>query len=257
MNDLAVDLATERDLDAILDLEHRGWPAADSMQADRERFLCRIRLGGMIVARLRDSGKLVGAISTFRPRWIAPATLDALLTDCPEPLLSLPAAQRWTEIHTRYRLPRDWHAATDDGRLGGGAMHDPDGEVVFGIGITTDPRERQRGIAQALLHSALAMARRRGARHFLAYSRLPMHAANAAGTVDDYVARTVCGGGMIKPFDFGFRLHWRAGAKPVRSARGTSRYVVIPESMPADAESLRCGVLVITPLADTSLVPFA
>ena len=50
--------------------------------------------------------------------------------------------------------------------------HDADGEVVFGIGITTDPRrERQRGIAQALLDGALAIAQRSGegaARMFLA-----------------------------------------------------------------------------------------
>ena len=93
-----------------------------------------------------------------------PAALDELLGGCPDDLLALPADDRWTEIRARYRLPRDWHAATDDGRLGGGALHDADGEVVFGIGITTDPRERQRGIAQALLDGALAIARRQGAR---------------------------------------------------------------------------------------------
>ena len=160
--DLIVELATDRDIDAILDLERRGWPQAGSMQADRDRFCRRIALGGMIVARLGAGGKLVGAISTFRPRWIHPATLDELLGGCPDDLLALPGEQRWTEIRARYRLPRDWHAATDDGRLGGGALHDADGEVVFGIGITTDPRERQRGIAQALLDGALAIAAGKG-----------------------------------------------------------------------------------------------
>jgi predicted GNAT superfamily acetyltransferase len=88
--DLIVELATERDIEAILDLERRGWPHAGSMQADRDRFCLRIALGGMIVARLGAGGKLVGAISTFRPRWIHSATLDELLDGCPDDALALP-----------------------------------------------------------------------------------------------------------------------------------------------------------------------
>ena len=254
--DLIVELATDRDIDAILELERRGWPQAGSMQADRARFCRRIALGGMIVARLGVEGKLVGAISTFRPRWIDPATLDELLVGSPDELLALHGEQRWTEICARYRLPRDWHAATDDGRLGGGTMHDADGEVVFGIGITTDPRERQRGIAQALLDGAFSLARRQGVRSFLAYSRLPMYSLHASDTPEQYVSRTVQRDGVVKPFDFGFRLHWAAGARPLRSAGGRSRYIVIPGSMPDDAESVTCGVLVVTPLADRSVFPF-
>ena len=254
--DLIVELATDRDIDAILDLERRGWPRAGSMQADRDRFCCRIALGGVIVARLATGGKVVGAISTFRPRWIRPTTLDELLADCPDELLALPGDQAWTELRSRYGLPRDWHAATDDGRLGGGGLHDASGEVVFGIGITTDPRERQRGIAQVLLEGALAIACRQGARHFLAYSRLPMYSLHRSDTPEQYVGRTVQRDGVVKPFDFGFRLHWAAGAKPLRSAGGWSRYIVIPRSMPDDAESLTCGVLVITPLRDRSVFPF-
>jgi len=254
--DLIVELATDRDIDAILDLERRGWPQAGSMQADRDRFCGRIALGGMVVARLGAGGKLVGAISTFRPRWIRPAKLDELLDGCPDELLGLPAEKCWTEIRERYHLPRDWHDATDNGRLGGGAMHDASGEVVFGIGITTDPQERQRGIAQALLDGALSIARRQGARYFLAYSRLPMYSRHASESLEQYVARTVRRDGVVKPFDFGFRLHWSVGAKPLRSASGRSRYIVIPGSMPDDAESLTCGVLVITPLGDRSVFPF-
>ena len=211
--DLLVEQATDRDIDAILDLERRGWPQAGSMQADRDRFCRRIALGGMIVARSAAGGTLVGAISTFRPRWIHSATLDELLDGCPHDLLALPVEQGWTEIRARYGLPRDWHAATDDGRLAGGALHDPDGEVVFGIGITTDPRERQRGIAQALLDGALATARRQGARIFLAYSRLPMYSLHASDTPEQYVLRTVQRDGVVKPFDFGFRLHCQAAAQ--------------------------------------------
>ena len=252
--DLIVEPATDRDIDAIVDLERRGWPQAGSIHADRDRFCRRIALGGMIVARF--GGKLVGAISTFRPRWIHPAALDEMLGSCPDDLLTLPAEQGWTAIRARYGLPRDWHAATDDGRLGGGALHDADGEIVFGIGITTDPRERQRGIAQALLDGALTIARRQGARTFLAYSRLPMYSLHASDTPEQYVSRTMQRDGVVKPFDFGFRLHWAAGAKPLCSAAGRSRYIVIPGSMPDDAESLTCGVLVITPLGDKSVFPF-
>jgi GNAT superfamily N-acetyltransferase len=254
--DLIVEPATDPDLDAILDLERRGWPQGGSMQADRDRFCRRIALGSMIVARLRAGGTLVGAISTFRPRWIHAATLDELLGNCPDELLALPAERRWNEIRLRYHLPCDWHAATDDGRLGGGAWHNADGEVVFGIGITTDPRERRRGIAQALLDGALALAHRQGARYFMAYSRLPMYSRHDADTPEQYVSRTVQGDGVVKPFDFGFRLHWAAGARPLRSAAGRSRYIVIPGSMPDDAESLTCGVLAITPLGDRSVFPF-
>jgi hypothetical protein len=60
------------------------------------------------------------------------------------------------------------------------------------------------------------------------------------------VSLTVQRDGVVKPFDFGFRLLWAAGAKPLRSAGGRSRSIVIPCSMPDDAESLTCGVLVIT-----------
>jgi hypothetical protein len=253
---LIVEQATDRDIDAILDLERRGWPRAGSMQADRDRFCRRIALGGVIVARLSTGGRLVGAISTFRPRWIRSATLDELLVGCPDKLLSLSWERRWTEISARYGLPLDWHAATDDGRLAGGALHDADGEVVFGIGITTDPQERQRGIAQALLDEALAIAGRQGARTFLAYSRLPMYSRHPTETPEQYVTRTVRRDGVVKPFDFGFRLHWAAGAKPLRSGGGRSRYIVIPGSMPDDVESLTCGVLVITPLGDTSVCAF-
>jgi GNAT superfamily N-acetyltransferase len=254
--DLIVELATERDIDAILELERRGWPQTGSMQADRDRFSLRIALGGLMVARLGVGGRLVGAISTFRPRWIRSATLDVLLDGCPNDLLALTGKQCWTEIGACYGLPRDWHAATDDGRLGGGTLHDADGDVVFGIGITTDPRERQRGIAQALLHSAFTVARRQGARTFLGYSRLPMYSLHESDTPEQYVSRTVQRDGVVKPFDFGFRLHWAAGAKPLRDASGRSRYIVIPGSMPDDAESLACGVLVITPLDDRSVFPF-
>jgi len=254
--DLIVELATVRDIDAILDLERRGWPQAGSMQADRDRFRNRIALGGMIVARLGSAGPLVGAISTFRPRWIRPSTVDDLLADCPDKLLGLAGERRWTEIRAHYDLPCDWHAATDDGRLGGGTWHDADGEVVFGIGITTDPRERQRGVAQALLDGALAIARQQGALHFLAYSRLPMYSLYASDTPEQYVSRTVQRDGAVKPFDFGFRLHWAAGARPLRSAGGRSRYIVIPGSMPDDTESVTCGVLIITPLGDRSVFPF-
>jgi GNAT superfamily N-acetyltransferase len=226
------------------------------MQADRERFRDRIALGGVVVARVGSDGPLVGAISTFCPRWIHPSTVDDLLTNCPGELLAPAGEQGWSEIRTHYSLPCDWHAATDDGRLGGGTWHDADGKVVFGIGITTDPGERQRGIARALLNGALAIALQQGARHFVAYSRLPMYSLHASETPERYMSRTVRRDGVVKPFDFGFRLHWGAGAKPVRSANGRSRYIVIPGSMPDDAESLTCGVLIITPLGDRSVFPF-
>jgi GNAT superfamily N-acetyltransferase len=255
--DLIVELATARDIDAILDLERRGWPQAGSMQADRKRFRNRIALGGMIIARLGSGGPLVGAISTFRPRWIRPSTVDDLLADCPDDLLARAGGQGWSELRAHYGLPCDWHAATDDGRLGDGTWHDAHGEVVFGIGITTDPRERQRGIAQALLDGALAIAHQQGARHFLAYSRLPMYSLHASDTPEQYVSRTVRRDGVVKPFDFGFRLHWAAGAKPLRSAAGRSRYIVIPGSMPDDTESVTCGVLIITPLGDRSVFPLS
>jgi hypothetical protein len=70
------------------------------------------------------------------------------------------------------------------------------------------------------------------------------------------MSRTVQRHGEVKPLDFGFRLHWAAGAKPLRSSVGRPRYVVIPGSMPDDTESLTCGVLVITPLDDRSMFPF-
>jgi GNAT superfamily N-acetyltransferase len=237
--------ATRADLDEILALESASWPAGDMMRASRRKFTCRIDLGLVHVAR-DEAGRVAGFLTAFRPRWADADRIDALLHDCPEDFLSLDPEARWSKIYERYGLPRDWHEATDDGTLGEGAMHG-DADVLFGVGITTDPRVRGRGVAQSLLRGALADARATGARYFIGYGRLPMFHRFPHVGLDRYLGATEPRGGRLVPCDLGLRLHWSVGARPVRCARGPSRYLGIPRSMRDDPESRGCGFLVVTP----------
>lgn len=253
--DLIFEVATDRDIDAIVELERRGWPQAGSMQADRDRFCRRIALGGMIVARLGAGGTLVGAISTFRPPWIHPGTLDEMLGGCPDELLRFPGNSAGPRSAPAIACPATgmprptmvgWAAARGT---------TPTARLYSGSG---SPQIRESDSAASLRRCSTARWRShagRGRGTFWRTARLPMYSLHASDTPEQYVSRTVQRDGVVKPFDFGFRLHW-AGAKPLRSAGGPSRYIVIPGSMPDDAESLTCGVLVMTPLGDRSVFPF-
>jgi GNAT superfamily N-acetyltransferase len=249
-----VERAGESDVPDLVRLEELAWPSGQAMRADGDKFACRIRMGGVLAAR--REGRLVGFLSTFRPRWAGADALAEILSSCPADILALPAAARWEELRRRYGLPSSWHEATDEGRLEGGRLHRPGGEVVFGIGIATDPRERGRSVARALLANALARAARAGARYFLAYSRLPQYAAFPMLSLDDYLAAPATRGGRVGPYDFGFRLHWSVGAKPARTNEGRARYVGIPTTMRDDVESRGCGALIVTPLHDLEPYPF-
>jgi GNAT superfamily N-acetyltransferase len=242
------------DVPELVRLERLAWPSGDGMQADGGTFARRIQLGGVLAAR--HGGRIVGCLSTFRPRWARAEALDEVLTRCPEDLLGLPSRPRWEEARRRFGLPASWHDATGDGALDGGRMHGPEGDVVFGIGIATDPRERGRSVARALLEAALDQAARTGARYFLAYSRLPQYHRSPTVGLDDYLAQPATRGGQVGPYDFGLRLHWRVGARPARTPSGRAGYLGIPTAMRDDFESRGCGALVVTPLADRTPYPF-
>ncbi len=212
------------------------------MHADAAKFVCRIAIGGVFVATRGNT--VIGCLSTFRPRWANADALDEIIADCPSAMIGLPAAARWRAACARWRLPHDWHAATADGTLADGALHRGDGEVVFGVGVATDPRARGTHVAQALLGHALDDARASGARYFLGYSRLPQYHASVLG-LDAYLR---LGRPGPTPHDFGLRLHWAVGAKPASTREGRSCWVGIPASMHDDPESRGAGVLVVNPL---------
>ena len=128
---------------------------------------------------------------------------------------------------------------------------------MFGIGIATDPRERGRSVARALLEAALGQAAQTGARYFLAYSRLPQYHEFPTVSLDDYLERRLTRSGRVGPYDYGFRLHWSAGARPARTRRGRERYLGVPTAMRDDPESRGCGALIVTPMQDRTPHPFA
>lgn len=226
--------ARRDDLAALVRLEQLAWP--DGMQADAAKLADRIATGGMFVA-CRAEG-IVGALTTFRPRWADARALAQIVHDCPRELLELPAHERWRAACTRWRLPIDWHEATADGTLD--RLHRDDSDVVFGVGIATDPHARGTRVAQTLLAHALAKS---GARWFVGYGRLPQYHASTLD-LDAYLRRTRANA----PHDFGLRLHWSVGARPACTRDGATRWLAIPRSMHDDAESRNAGVLVVNPL---------
>jgi GNAT superfamily N-acetyltransferase len=251
--DVSFRTARASDVDEITRLETASWPAGKAMRADADKFATRIRLGGVMTAR--REGRIVGVLTTFRPRWADAATLADLLAHDAGPAFALEPAQRWASLSQRWRLPADWHEATADGTLDGGRMHDPDGNVVFGVGLATDPQERGKSIAKGLLARALICAALNGARYFLGYGRLPQfHRSDAA--LDDYLLGSCPREGHLAPHDFGLRVHWSVGARPLAAADGRLRFVPIPRSMHDDTESRNAGALIVTPLGDREPLPF-
>jgi GNAT superfamily N-acetyltransferase len=255
-DDLHIGKAETGDIGGLVALERTAWPDRASMRAARETFARRVAIGGVWIARSAEDGRVLGSLSTFRPRWARSDVLEELITSCPEMLIALPAAVRWRLLCARYGLPANWHAATGDGRLGGGILHDQYGEVVFGVGVATDPRVRGRAVASTLLDAALRDAYQHGARYFAGYSRLPLYHMHPAVELEDYIRSGVQRGGRVVPHDYGFRLHWSLGAQPLRSQTGELVYQGVRGAMRDDPECLGAGVLIITPLAQRTVFPF-
>jgi hypothetical protein len=251
--DVTFSAAYARDVEEITRLEAASWPAGEAMRADADKFATRIRLGGVMTAR-RD-GRIVGVLTTFRPRWADADRLADMLAHDAGPAFALDPEPRWAGLSRRWQLPCDWHAATADGTLDRGRLHDPEGRVVFGVGLATDPRERGKNIAKGLLDRALVYAAWRGARYFLGYGRLPQfHRSDAS--LDAYLLSARPRPGHLAPHDFGLRVHWSVGARPLAAADGRLRFVPIPRSMHDDAESRNAGALIVTPLAQRQALPF-
>jgi GNAT superfamily N-acetyltransferase len=254
-SEIATGRASTRDLDDLVALERVAWPDRACMRAARATFELRVSMRGVWLARDED-GRVVGSLSTFRPRWARSEVFDELRNNCPDFLFALPTALRWRALCSRFQLPANWHAATDDGRLAEGQLHDDHGAVLFGVGVATDPRVRGRSIASALLDAALRDAQQCGALYFVGYSRLPLYHRHGALELSDYIRTGVQRNGRWVPHDHGFRLHWSLGAQPLSSRSGRVMYQGIPGAMQDDPESRNAGVLIITPLVNRRTSPF-
>jgi GNAT superfamily N-acetyltransferase len=241
------ELAERTDLDELVAIEQRAWPHGCAMRATAYKLALRIELGCLLATRDVIDGRTVGFLSTFRPRWADIDAIERLVHDAPAWNDTVSARRRWAEARVRGHLPADWYAATDSGRLDGGAAHDPNGPVVFGIGVTTDPQVRGLGIAQRTLRAAMTRAGAAGARLFLAYGRLPLRARFGNVPLHEYIARRK-DHEPDAPFDPGLRLHWRLGAQPLQHRGRASGFLGIPDAMRGDMSSLECGALVVTPL---------
>ena len=256
MEQLLIEPARSEDLSEIVDLERIAWPSGACMRAEEEKFSLRIRLG-MLLARSPRNGQLVGFLSTFRPRWLRADTVGKMHRCCPSEILQKDPDECWELLCRTYNLPRDWHDATDDGRLRGGAMHDPSGDVLFGIGIATRPEVAGQGIAQRLLRAALLEARRANIPYFFAYGRLPGLSRYPMLSAEQYLGLGVRREYGVAPLDVGFRIHWGVGAQPLGCSSGAAaRYILIPDSMRDDPQSAGFGFLVVTPTGNIARYPF-
>ena len=236
------------DLPEIAAIERRAWPGTGAMQARPEKLAVRIEHGCLLVTR-DGEGKICGFVSAFRPRWARLDALTRLEHDAP-PMRPADPGERWARARALARLPVDWGAATDDGWIGRGVDHDPQGEVLFGIGVTTDPLAQGRGVATQCLCDALARARADGVRLFVAYGRLPHYGADRPATLDRHLRRHLPGHANA-PFDPGLRLHWRLGAQPMGRDGRSVGFLGIPSAMPEDTASRGCGFLVYNRLTTT------
>lgn len=236
--------ARRSDLSALAAVERRAWPCVPSMQASVAKLRVRIEQGLVVVAA-NHAGTIGGFLASFRPRWADAGAIAALLDRCPSLAGCANAQERWAAVRDAARLPANWAEATDDGWLDRGHAHDPDGAIVFGIGLTTDPSVRGTGIARRVLADAFRRERATGAQLFVGYGRLPHYGRCPATTLPEYLAKTDPRGA---PWDPGLRVHWWAGARPLARPGETVGFIGIPGAMPTDAESRGNGALIITQL---------
>lgn len=248
--DPQVRLAKPEDLDAIVAIEMAGWPSGHSMRAEKNKFSSRIE-HGLIWVVCDPNATVWGMFTAFRPQWAQPERLDELLTNCPADAFDACADERWKRIAAHYDFPRDWHEATTDGTLDDGAMHDPKGGVLFGVGLAVHQQCKGRGLGRTLLRTVLTQAATTGARYFFGYGRLPGFHRFPDLDVDSYLKMTQRGPELLFPQDAQLRFYWSIGAQPARTADGRYRYVAIPESMREDPESRQHGVLIVAPMGGT------
>lgn len=242
-----VRLAKRSDLDAIMAIETAGWPVGDGMRAEEAKFVTRIECGFVWVA-CDSTNSILGMFTAFRPNWASADRLDALLMACPKEIFDQNPLERWESLTSKYYLSPNWHDATADGTLEGGATHNPKGDVLYGVGLAMHSKHKGRGLARLLLQSTLDEAAQNGARYFLGYGRLPMFHQFPHTDVDTYL-RTLQGNAEgFRPLDPQLRFYWNLGAQPVRSIDDRYRYVGIPGSMRQDPESRGHGLLIVAPL---------
>jgi GNAT superfamily N-acetyltransferase len=245
-----VRLAEPKDLDAIIAIETAGWPSGDGMRAERFKFTSRIECKFVWVA-CDARGEVVGMFSAFRPQWARPDRLDELLAGCSSAIFDQDPVERWQSLGHEFGLSRDWHEATAEGTLWHGAKHDPEGQVLYGVGLAIRREYKGRGIARFLLQSALNQEAQRGARYFLGYGRLPMFHQFPKMDIDAYLRLARDDERGVRPFDSQLSFYWKIGAQPMRSIDGRFRYVGIPGSMREDPESRGYGLLIVTPIGAT------
>lgn len=242
-----VRLANLSDLEAILAIETVGWPVGDGMRAEAAKFATRIACGFVSIA-CDSENSVLGIFTAFRPKWARAERLDALLQSCPNEIFDQSADERWPSLCRHYGLSNNWHEATAEGTIHQGAMHDPGGDVLYGVGLAVRPECKGRGVARFLLQSTLEDATRNGARYFLGYGRLPMFHLFPHTNVDAYLRLTQRADDGLQPLDPQVRFYWSLGARPIRSVDGRYRYVGIPGSMREDPESLEHGLLIVAPM---------
>jgi GNAT superfamily N-acetyltransferase len=245
--EIFVRLADPNDLETIVAIESAGWPLGDGMRAERFKFASRIECRFVWVA-CNAQGDVLGMFTGFRPKWARAARLDELLTQCSSEIFEQRPFERWESIAREFGLSRNWHEATEEGTLGHGATHDPEGQVVYGVGLAIRPEYKGSGVARFLLQSVLAEAAKHRARYFLGYGRLPMFHQFPQTDVDSYLRMTQIDERGVRPLDPQLRFYWNIGAQPMRSTDGRFRYVAIPGSMRDDQESRDHGLLIVAPI---------
>lgn len=240
-------LATAGDITEIVALENKAWPSGCYMRASLEMFKTRVDNGLVVVTREIQTNELVGYLSYFCPKFTSSSAIDDITKRNPKELIKLKdSIQRWEYLRTKYAFPKDWHQATDNGCLNNGEMHDPNGDVLFGIGLTTNPDKRGLGVASFTLKSSLKLTASiyTKCRYFIAIARLPGFARNIENDIDKYLQLKNLAG---EPVDYCFRAQVRSGAVPI-SYDGMEVFIAVKNAMIEDEESERWGVFIVNPI---------
>lgn len=156
---IVVRLARDSDIPRYLEMSEQCWH--DSGQADAAKMRSRLSVNPMGVYAAEFEGVVVGMVSTIRL--------------------------------SKYEIGRglSWAETTADGWC---TTHDPDGDLVFGVGLTT-AAEKPDGVVGALLVAVARDMIRGDMRFAILGGRLPGYRAYAhVMTAEEYVVARTAGG---------------------------------------------------------------
>ncbi|MFY3384371.1 GNAT family N-acetyltransferase [Paracidovorax sp. MALMAid1276] len=163
-HDVQVRTTLPGDIDALLALQERVYPAIDPWRRDHLVHQLKVFPQGQLVAEL--DGEVVGCASALVILW-----------------------DEWAEEHT-------WQEITARGTF---STHNPDGFTLYGAEVFVDPDMRGRRIGQALYEGRRQLCRDLNLRRIIACGRLPGYQAHAPQMTAEQYAKRVLWGDLSDP----------------------------------------------------------